>query len=208
MSKALELIIIVAHFSIYGVAALNIWIFHRRSDFFRNVVKLRSIPLIYCGFACAAIGASYEIAEHIGDNWIYVNHISELNRLFYTFISASICLIALGLKRSTLTDILLIACWVAVPILYGVGGGKDLMQWPQRINLIIFIYHWYIVMRDWRVFLYPILSTGLALGLGIALIVTGNQIFHVFIGPVSGLGLLMLGYVAWVQPERERYRQS
>ena len=100
MNPLLKFSIVAAHFSVYLVAAVNIWIFSRRSEFFTSVVKVRSLPLIYCGYASFAIGASYEIAEHIGDNWIYISQISSLNRLFYTFINAGVCLIALGLRKS------------------------------------------------------------------------------------------------------------
>ena len=51
-------------------------------------------------------------------------------------------------------------------------------------------------MKDWRVFLYLLFSNVLALGFGIALIATGNQLLHVFVGPLSAIGLLVLGYVA------------
>ncbi|MFK8185216.1 MAG: hypothetical protein AB8B99_17730, partial [Phormidesmis sp.] len=65
-----------------------------------------------------------------------------------------------------------------------------------------FVYKWYVVMRDWRVFLYLLFSNVVALGFGIALIATGNQVFHLFIGPASGVALLILAYVAWVKPLR------
>ena len=155
---------------------------------------------------CKAIAASYEIAEHIGDNWFYVSQISDLNRLFYTFITAGTCLIALGLKKSRIFDMLLIASLIAVPLTYGVQGSKGLMQVPQLISAAIFVYNWYIVMRDWRIFLYLLLSNVVALGFGIALIVTGQQILHIFVALSSAVGLLILAYVAWVQPQRHADR--
>ncbi|ASC72714.1 hypothetical protein XM38_036720 [Halomicronema hongdechloris C2206] len=91
----------------------------------------------------------------------------------------------------------------AVPLTYGVNDSKGLMQLISLVPAIIFVYNWYVVMRDWRVFLYLVFSNGLAMAAGIALIVTEQQIFHVFVGPASGIGLLILGYVAWVIPERD-----
>ena len=202
MSTLLKLTIIAAHFSVYLVVAINVWVFSRRSHFFQTVVKLRSLPLIYWGFGCKAIAASYEISEHIGDNWFYVSQISDLNRLFYTFITAGTCLMALGLKKSRILDLLLIASLFAVPLAYGVQGGKGLMQAAQLISTGIFVFNWYVVMRDWRVFLYFLLSNVVALGFGIALIVTGQQILHIFVGLSSALGFSILGYMAWVQPQR------
>ena len=200
MPKLLEWFIIAAHFSVYVISAINIWIFAHHSNFYRNQIRLRSLPLIYCGFAAMAIGASYEIAEHINDNWIYVSRLSALNQLFYSFISGGICLIALGLKRSTITDIILLASLFLVPLTYGIQGGKGIMQMVQLPAAIIFVIHWYLVMKDWRVFLYALLSNFVALGFGIALIATGNQVFHIFVGFSSALGLLVLGYVAWRKP--------
>ncbi|MBC6479550.1 MAG: hypothetical protein GDA56_18980 [Hormoscilla sp. GM7CHS1pb] len=202
MSGILKLIIIAAHYSVYIVAALNIWIFSRRSEFFTSVVKLRSLPLIYWGFACFPIAASYEIAEHMGDNWFYVSQISSLNRLFYTFINAGMCLIALGLKKSRLSDILLIASLVAVPLTYGIQDSKGIIQLVLLVPTVIFVSHWYVVMRDWRVFLYVLFSNIITLGLGIALIVTGYQVLHIFVGLSSAVALLILGLVAWEQPRR------
>ncbi|MBD1821221.1 hypothetical protein H6F51_01630 [Cyanobacteria bacterium FACHB-DQ100] len=204
MSTALKVAIIAAHFFIYLVAAINIWIFSQRSEFYRTVVKLRSLPLIYCGFACFAISTSYEIAEHIGDDWLYKSHISPLNHLFYTFTTAGICLIALGLRKSRLLDVLLIASLIAVPLSYGVNDSKSLMLLISLIPTIIFVYNWYVVMRDWRVFLFLLFSNVFALGFGVALIATGQQVLHLFVGPASAIGLLILGYVAWVKPKRLR----
>ncbi len=202
MPVTLKILIIAAHLLTYVVCAINIWIFSRRSEFFTTMVKVRSLPLIYYGFACFAISASYEIAEHIGDQWLYESQISPLNRLFYTFITAGLCLIALGLRKSRVLDILLIASLIAVPLTYGVNDSKSLMQAISLIPALIFVYNWYVVMRDWRVFLYLLFSNGLALGFGIALIATGQQVFHVFVGPASAIALLILGYVAWVKPKR------
>ncbi|MEL6814744.1 MAG: hypothetical protein AAFP03_08010 [Cyanobacteria bacterium J06598_3] len=202
MSFGLKLAIIAAHFSVYIVAGISIWIFSRRRDYYTHTVKLRSLPFIYWGYACFAVATSYEIAEHIGDQWIYVSQLSGLNNLFYSFIVAGLGLIAMGLRKNRLLDFLTLASIAATPLLYGVNGGKNLMQVAQLLIAIIFMYQWYTVMKDWRVFLYLLFSNGLALGAGIALIATGNQVFHIFIGPLSAIALLILGYVAWVNPER------
>jgi len=202
MSQPLLWVIIAAHLSVYLVCALNVWIFSYHSEFYKTVLRLRSLPLIYCGHACFAIGSSYEIAEHIGDDWIYISRLSDLNLLFYAFIGAGLCLVALGLRKSRLTDLLLIASLVLIPLTYGANGGKGIMQAVQLLPTVIFVAHWYLVMRDWRVFLYPLLSNVIALGSGIALIATGNQVFHIGVGFVSAIALAILGYVAWIVPAK------
>ena len=202
MSPALKVAIALAHFSVYGVVALSIWIFSKRSDFYTHTVKLRSLPSIYWGYACFAIATSYEVAEHVGDDWFYVSKLSTLNNLFYSFIVFGLGFIALGLKKNKWLDGLLIVCMVVTPLLYGMGDSKSAIQIPQLITAVIFIYRWYIVMKDWRVFLYLLFSNVLALGFGIALIATVNQAFHLFIGPSSAIALLFLGYVAWGRPQR------
>lgn len=196
----LKLSLMAAHFSVYIVVAINIWIFSRRSHFYTHVIKLRSLPFIYWGFACFAVATSYEVAEHMGDQWIYISQISGLNNLFYSFIVFGLGLISLGLRKNTLLDFLTIACMVSTPILYGVNNGKSLIQVTQLVIAAIFMYQWYRVMKDRRVFLYLLFSNVLALGAGIALINTGKQFYHLFIGPLSAIGLLVLGYVAWVKP--------
>lgn len=208
MSPLLQTAIICAHASVYPVVALSIWIFSHHSHFYQTVIRLRSLALIYCGYACFAIATSYEIAEHIGDRWIYVSQISSLNLLFYSFINLGLGLIALGLKKSKAVDFVLMASIIAVPLLYGVNDSKSLMQAAQFVTAGIFIYKWYDVMRDWRVFLYLLFSNVIALAFGIALIVTENQLFHIFIGPSSAFGLLTLGYVAWVKPHKNRLRMG
>ena len=80
------------------------------------------------------------------------------------------------------------------------SNGKGIIQINQLVIAIIFMYQWYGVMKDRRVFLYLLFSNVLALGAGIALINTGQQFYHLFIGPLSAIGLLVLGYVAWVKP--------
>ncbi|MGD1895760.1 MAG: hypothetical protein ACFB16_02290 [Phormidesmis sp.] len=202
MSLGLKIAIAAAHFSVYIVVAICIWIFSQRSEFYRHTLRLRSLPSIYWGYVCFAIATSYEVAEHMGDDWFYVSQISGLNNLFYSFIVFGLGFIALGLKKNTWLDLLMIACMVATPFLYGVNDSKNPLQVIQLIVAVIFIFKWYVVMRDWRVFLYLLFSNVLALGAGIALIVTGNQVFHLFIGPLSAIALLILGYVAWIKPYR------
>lgn len=202
MTPVLKFAIIAAHASIYPTVALCIWIFSYHSQFYKTEIRLRSLAAIYCGYACFAIASSFEIAEHIDDLWIYVSQISTLNQLFYTFITLGIGLIALGLKKNRWIDLILIASMIAVPLLYGVNDSKNLIQVAQLFSAAIFIYKWYAVMKDWRVFLYLIFSNVVAVGFGVALIATKNQLFHVFIGPSSAIGLLILSYVTWIQPQR------
>ena len=203
MNSLLQAAIIAAHFLVYPVVALSIWVFSHHQTFCSQVIRLRSLPCIYWGYACLAIASSYEVAEHIGDRWIYMSQISSLNQLFYSFINVGLGLIALGLKKNRWVDLLLIASLVLVPLLYGVNDSKSLMQVAQLVTSVIFVYKWYAVMRDWRVLLYLLFSNGLAVAFGVALIVTGNQLFHVFIGPLSAIGLLVLAYLAWIQPQKQ-----
>ena len=113
---------------------------------------------------------------------VYVSRISELNNLFYSFIVFGLGFIALGLKKNRILDVLLVASMVATPMLYGYDDSKTAIQLPQLVTAAIFVYKWYAVMKDWRVFLYLLFSNVVALGFGIALIATGNQMFHLFIG--------------------------
>lgn len=202
MSLVLKLAIIAAHFSVYVVVALSIWIFSRRSEFYTHQLRLRSLPFIYWGYGCIAIATSYEISEHINDQWFYISHISGLNNLFYSFIVFGLGFIALGLRKNKFIDFALIICMVSTPFIYSLSESKSAIQLPQLIIALIFVGKWYAVMKDWRVFLYVLFSNVLALGCGLALIATGNQVFHVFIGPLSAIALLILGYVAWRKPQR------
>jgi len=93
---------------------------------------------------------------------------------------------------------------VAVPLTYGIQDSKSVMQMISLVPAVIFVYTWYKVMEDWRVFLYLLFSNVLSLAFGIALIATEEQVFHVFIGPASAIGLLILGYVTWIQPQKYR----
>jgi len=198
MTLQLKIAIAAAHFLVYIVVAISIWVFSARADFYTH--RLRSLPSIYWSYACFAIATSYEIAEHINDRWVYVSQISGLNNLFYSFIVFGVGFIALGLKKDRLLDFLLIVCMAITPLLYGLNDSKTAIQIPQLAAGIIFVYKWYVVMKDWRVFLYLLFSNVVAVGFGIALIATGNQAFHLFIGPASATGLLILAYVAWVRP--------
>ena len=202
MPLALKVALAIAHFSVYLVVALSIWIFSRRHDFYTHVVKLRSLPAIYWGYACFAVATSYEVAEHMADDWFYVSQISGLNNLFYSFIVFGLVLISLGLKKNRILDVVLIACAVATPILYGYNDSKVAIQIPQLITGLIFVYKWHAIMKDWRVFLYFLFSNILAVGFGIALIATNNQLLHLFVGPLNASGLIVLGYLAWIYPQR------
>ena len=183
--------LVLAHLQAIGVA----WALALASG--RSLPRLRErLPaggLACLGLAFAAFGlaALAETLDHTTTRWLYVNHTSPWNALFFSALAAGIALLSAALSASRRLRALLIAL-----VLAGAAGyaafGKGAAIASQTLLLLVMLRLWWRRFGDRRLWLYPLFTVGLTTLFGALLNASGDQIWHLFIGPAGSLSLLVL----------------
>ncbi len=131
----------------------------------------------------------FEMIDHTTTNWIYIEHSSIFNWLFYSFLSVGLSLFTISVSKSKLiiaTNSLLII--VAIFSYWFMGKSTTIIY--QVFISILLISQWWNRFNDWVLFLYPIMGVLLTTFFGIVLANTGEQIWHVFIGPSGTISVV------------------
>jgi len=131
----------------------------------------------------------FEMFDHTTTDWIYVDHSSIYNWLFYSFLSIGLSFftISVAKTKSILTsNILLIIA--AVFSYWFLGKSTTLLI--QVLISILLISQWWSRFKDWCLHIYPITGVIFTTFFGILLSSSGEQIWHVFIGPSGTISVL------------------
>jgi hypothetical protein len=143
------------------------------------------------GFAAFGLAALAETVDHTTTRWLYVNHTSGWNGLFFLALATGIALLAAavgehrGLRTLLLTLVLAGAAGYAA-----IGKGAAIAS--QTLLLVLLLRLWWRTFRDHRLWLYPLFTVGLTTLFGALLNASGDQLWHLFIGPAGSLSLLVL----------------
>ncbi len=150
---------------------------------------LNNSSLIPFGFFSIGIASLFELFDHTQTEWIYINHSSIFNWLFYSFLSLGLTLLSISvIKNKNLTYINLIICFLAIISYWLIG--KPIALGFQVLVSIILIISWQKKFKDWLFIAYPIFGIFLTTFFGIKLTLTANQLWHVFIGPSGSISVL------------------
>ena len=156
---------------------------------FQNFKHLPNFIFIPLGFLSIAFASIFEIIDHTNTNWIYINHSTKWNWLFYSFLSLGLILFSIAItKKRTLIymNIMLFFCTL---FSYWIFGKSMALTFQALISFYLII-NWGMRFKDWLIFAYPIFGILLTTIFGRNLILTNNQIWHLFIGPSGSLSVL------------------
>ena len=131
----------------------------------------------------------FEIIDHTTTNWIYIDHSSIFNWLFYSFLSIGLSLFTISVTKNKLiivTNILLI---IAAIFSYSFFGKSITLLFQVFISILL-ISQWWSRFNDWVFIIYPITGVLFTTYFGIVLSFSGEQIWHLFIGPTGTKSLL------------------
>ena len=146
------------------------------------------------GFACFSLASLAEMVDHTSTDWIYVNHSSFFNGVFYGALATGLALLtaAMSSSRSWRLPLLLVtfAALAAYPL-----AGKSVAIVLQSVLLVLMLKQWWRCFADPRLLLYVLFGVVLTTGLGALLVGSGDQIWHVFIGPCGSLSVISLDWV-------------
>ena len=149
---------------------------------FNKFKKFRNNSLIPFGFIFLGLAAMFEMIDHTQTAWIYIDHSSFLNWLFYSFLSLGLTSLSISLIKNKFTiGINLLICFFSIVSYFLFNKTTSLLF--QVIVSFFLIINWQRILKDWLFLLYPIFGIILTTFFGTNLSISGNQIWHIFIGP-------------------------
>ena len=179
----LKLIIVLAHLQailipiFIGIKSINKFNYIKNSKF------------ISWGFVSLGLASLFEMIDHTQTEWIYVDHSSLFNWLFYSLLSTGLTFLSIStIKNKYLVLTNLLTCILAIAS-YWIFG-KSLTLVFQVFISIFLIINWQRKFKDWIFITYPIFGIFLTTFLGIKLSLSANQIWHIFIGPSGTISVL------------------
>jgi len=140
-------------------------------------------------FISLGLASMFEMFDHTTTDWIYVDHSSIYNWLFYSFLSIGLSFftISVAKNKSIITSNILLI--IAAVFSYWLLD-KSTTLLIQILISILLISQWWKRFKDWVFFLYPITGVIFTTFFGILLSSSGKQIWHVFIGPSGTISVL------------------
>ncbi len=140
-------------------------------------------------FISLGLASMFEMFDHTSTDWIYVDHSSIFNWLFYSFLSIGLSIFTISVAKNKtiiVTNILLIIA--AIFSYWFLGKSTTLLI--QVLISILLISQWWKRFKDWVFLIYPITGVIFTTLFGILLSSSGEQIWHVFIGPSGTISVL------------------
>ena len=165
---------------------------------------IKNSKLISWGFVSLGIASMFEMIDHTQTEWIYIDHSSLFNWLFYSYLSIGLTFLSISVtKNKNIIFINLLTCIFAITS-YWIFG-KSLTLVFQILISIFLIINWQKKFKDWIFIAYPIFGIFLTTFLGIKLSLSANQIWHIFIGPSGTISVLTFYIV--LRRSRERFKE-
>ena len=153
---------------------------------FKHINKSKIIPF---GFISLGIASICEMIDHTQTYWIYVDHSSLWNWLFYSFLSLGLTCLSISVVKNKflqLTNISIFFCSIISYFLLD----KTISLFFQVIISIFLIINWQRIFKDWIFIIYPISGIFFTTFFGTNLSASGDQFWHIFIGPSGTISVL------------------
>jgi len=176
-------ILLLVHFQ---AAFIPIFLGIKSINRFNHINNNKFIPFgfIFLGFASIS-----EMIDHTQTSWIYVAHSSFFNWLFYSFLSLGLTCLSISVIKNKFiqsTNFCISLCSIISYFLFD----KTIALLFQVIISIFLIVNWQRVFKDWLFILYPIFGIFFTTFFGGRLSITGDQFWHIFIGPSGTISVL------------------
>ena len=173
----------------------------------KSINKLNHIKnskLISWGFVSLGLASMFEMIDHTQTEWIYIDHSSLFNWLFYSLLSIGLTFLSISIiknKYLILTNFL--TCILAI-VSYWIFGKSVTLVFQVLISIFLII-NWQRKFKDWIFIAYPIFGIFLTTFLGLRLSLSANQIWHIFIGPSGTISVLAFYLV--LNRSRKRFQE-
>jgi len=176
-------ILLFAHFQ---AAIIPILLGVRSINKFNHISKNKLIPF---GFIFLGLASISEMIDHTQTSWIYVDHSSLFNWLFYSFLSLGLTCLSISVIKNKFiqsTNFCISLCSIISYFLFD----KTIALLFQVMISIFLIINWQRVFKDWFFILYPIFGIFFTTFFGTRLSISGDQFWHVLIGHLEQLAFL------------------
>ena len=168
---------------------------------FKNIKNHNLIPP---GFSFLGLASMFEMIDHTQTEWVYVDHSSIYNWLFYSFLTLGLTSFSISVIKNKFTfRANIVLCFCSIVSYYLIG--KKICLLIQVIISIFLIINWQRKFQDWLFILYPIFGIILTTLFGTYLSISGNQFWHIFIGPSGSISVLTF-YFVLLRSERDKTR--
>lgn len=127
--------------------------------------------------------------DHVQTSWIYVDHSSAFNWLFYSFLSLGLTCLSISVIKNKFiqsTNLCITFCSIISYFLFD----KSVALLFQVIISIFLIINWQRVFKDWLFIFYPIFGIFFTTFFGRNLSTSGDQFWHILIGPSGTISVL------------------
>ena len=176
-------ILLLAHIQ---AAIIPIFLGIKSINKFKQISKYKFIPF---GFIFLGLASISEMMDHTQTYWIYVDHSSLFNWLFYSFLSLGLTCLSISVIKNKFiqtTNLCISLCSIISYFLFD----KTIALLFQVIISIFLIINWQRTFKDWLFILYPIFGIVFTTFFGINLSISGNQFWHILIGPSGTISVL------------------
>ena len=176
-------ILLLAHIQ---AAVIPIIVGFKSINKFKQINKSKIIPF---GFISLGLASICEMIDHTQTSWIYVDHSSLFNWLFYSFLSFGLTCLSISVVKNKIyliTNICISSCSIISYFLFN----KTIALLFQVIISIFLIINWQRIFKDWLFILYPIFGILLTTFFGTNLSNSGDQFWHILIGPSGTISVL------------------
>ena len=156
---------------------------------FNKFNYIKNNKLIPFGLICFGLAALFEMMDHTKTAWIYIDHSSLFNYLFYSFLSLGLTCLSISVIKNKFNigiNLLLSFCSI---ISYLLIGKKTAILFQGIISLFLII-NWQRMFKDWLIIIYPIFGIILTTFFGTNLSISNNQMWHILIGPSGTISVL------------------
>jgi len=188
-------ILLLAHFQ---AAVIPIILGIKSFNKFKHLSKKRLIPF---GFIFLGIASISEMLDHVQTSWIYVDHSSAFNWLFYSFLSLGLTCLSISVIKNKFiqsTNLCITFCSIISYFLFD----KIISLFFQVIISIFLIINWQRIFKDWLFIFYPIFGIFFTTFFGRNLSTSGDQFWHILIGP-SGTISVITFYLVLMRSEKK-----
>jgi len=144
---------------------------------------------INIGFIFLGLASISEMIDHTQTSWIYVDHSSLFNWLFYSFLSLGLTCLSISVIKNKFiqkTNFCISLCSIISYFLFD----KSICLLFQVIISILLIINWQRVFKDWLFVLYPLFGIFFTTLFGTRLSISGDQFWHVLIGPSGTISVI------------------
>ena len=176
-------ILLLAHFQ---AAVIPIILGIKSFNKFKHIPNNELIPF---GFIFLGLASISEMIDHTQTSWIYVDHSSLFNWLFYSFLSLGLSCLSISVIKNKFiqkTNFCISLCSIISYFLFD----KTIALIFQVIISFFLIINWQRTFKDWIFILYPIFGIFFTTFFGTNLSNSGDQFWHILIGPSGTISVL------------------